>query len=265
MAQTSGEGYRPAYTLDNTWRAARERLEKLETVCDPLTARHLDEVGVRAGWHCLEVGAGAGSVALMLSERVGPEGRVVAVDLEPALLAGVAAPNLEVQRLDIVVDALPEAAFDLVHSRMVLLHLPQRDELVAKLARALRPGGVLLLEESDLRATFAAEEDVFRPSIVAMYRPLPAAGWDVYWPSTGMLGRLEAAGLVDIDSLTEPMTFMGGSPFAEFFQLSCQQLMERLPYTDAERALIEAGLAAIAQPGGPYLAWEMITAWGRRP
>jgi SAM-dependent methyltransferase len=265
MGHSSGDGYRPAYTLDNTWRAARERLEMLEAACDPLTARHLDEVGLRTGWHCLEVGAGAGSVARLLCERVGPDGRVVAVDLEPALLAGLAAPNLEVQRLDIVVDALPEGAFDLVHCRMVLLHLPERDELVVKLARALRPGGVLLLEESDLRATFAAEEDVFRPTIVAAFRPLPAAGWDVFWPSTGMLGRLEAAGLVDIDSLTEPMTFMGGSPLADFFRLSFQQLMESQPYTDAERAVIDAGVAALAQPGGPYLAWEMITAWGRRP
>src|SRR5919108_803098 len=138
MTGTSGADYTPAYTLDNRWRAARERLEVLEAACDPFTARHLDEVGVEPGWHCLEVGAGAGSVARMLCERVGPDGRVVAVDLEPALLADVSAPNLEVRRLDIVVDELPEAAFDLVHTRLVLLHLPPRDELVLKLARALR-------------------------------------------------------------------------------------------------------------------------------
>jgi SAM-dependent methyltransferase len=202
----------------------------------------------------------------MLCERVGPEGRVVAVDLEPVLLADVSAPNLEVRRLDVVVDELPEATFDLVHTRLVLIHLPQRDELVPKLARALRPGGVLLLEEPDLHETFAAEEEVFRPSIVAMYRPLPAAGWDVFWPSTDMLARVEEAGLVEVDSLREPMTFTGGSPLAEFFRISYQQFLETQPYTEAERALIEAGAAAIARAaGGPYLAWEMITVWGRRP
>src|SRR5205085_11955277 len=103
MSTTSDRDYTPAYTLDNKWRAARERLGMLEAACDPLTAKHLDKVGVGPGWHCLEVGAGAGSVARMLCERVGPDGRVVAVDLEPGLLADVSAPNLEVQRLDIVV------------------------------------------------------------------------------------------------------------------------------------------------------------------
>ena len=265
MTERSGAEYTPAYTLDNRWRAARERLEMLEAACDPFTARHLDKVGVGAGWRCLEVGGGAGSVARMLCERVGPDGRVVAVDLEPALLADISAPNLAVQQLDVVVDELPEAAFDLVHTRAVLIHIPQRDDVVGRLARSLRPGGVLLLEELDLTQTFAADDPVFRPSLQAMYRPLLQHGMDVFWPSTTMLARLEATGLADIDSLHEPMTFTGGSPLAQFFRLTYQQFLETQPYTDAERALIREGSAAIARPGGRYLAWAMITAWGRRP
>jgi SAM-dependent methyltransferase len=265
MSAPSDRDYTPAYTLDNRWRAARERLEMLEAACDPLTARHLDRVGVGAGWRCLEVGAGAGSVARMLCERVGPDGRVVAVDLEPALLADVSASNLDVQRVDVVVDELPEAAFDLVHTRAVLIHIPQRDEVLPKLVRALQPGGVLLLEEPDLTQTFAADDDVFRPSIQAMYRPLLQAGFDAFWPSTSMLARVATTGLDDVDSLHEPMTFTGGSPLAQFFRLTYQQFLESQPYTDTERALMEAGASAIARPGGPYLAWDMITAWGRRP
>ena len=51
------------------------RLKLLEALCDPWTFRHLDGIGVRQGWRCLEVGAGAGSVVRWLSERVGPHGR----------------------------------------------------------------------------------------------------------------------------------------------------------------------------------------------
>ena len=262
-ARADGD-YTPAYTLDNRWRAARERLETLEVSCDPYTAAHLDKVGVGPGWHCLEVGAGAGSVTRMLCERVGPEGHVMAVDLEPALLADVSAPNLEVRRLDVVVDELPEAAFDLVHTRAVLVHIPQRDELIPRLVGALRPGGVLLLEEPDLTETLAADEEVFRPALAAMYRPLFEAGLDVYWPST-MAGRLEAAGLVGVTTLRELMTFTGGSPMAEFWRITFRQLLESQPYTEAERAVIEQGAAAIGQPGGHYASWDMITVWGRRP
>jgi len=264
MTAASDGDYTPAYTLDNRWRAARERLETLEVACDPYTASHLDTVGVGPGWHCLEVGAGAGSVARMLCERVGPEGHVVAVDLEPALLADVSAPNLEVRRLDVVVDELPEAAFDLVHTRAVLVHIPQRDELIPRLVRTLRPGGVLLLEEPDLSEALSADEDVFRPALAAMYRPLFEAGLDVFWPAT-MAGRLEAAGLVGVTTLREPMTFTGGSPLAEFWRITFRQLLESQPYTDAERAVIEDGAAAIGRSSGHYLSWEMVTAWGRRP
>ena len=264
MTAASDSDYTPAYTLDNTWEAARERLETLEVSCDPFTASHLDKVGVAPGWHCLEVGAGAGSVARMLCERVGPDGRVVAVDLEPTLLADLSLPNLEVRRLDVVVDELPEAAFDLIHTRLVLVHIPQRNELIPKLVRSLRPGGVLLLEECDLTKAMTADDGVFRPSFEAMYRPVLEAGLDIYWAPT-MPGLVEAAGLVDIVELRELHTFTGGSPLAEFWRITYRQFLETQPYTDAERAIIEEGAAAIARPGGQYVSWEWITVWGRRP
>jgi SAM-dependent methyltransferase len=263
MTATADGAYTPAYTLDNRWEAARDRLTTLEIASDPFTIGHLDKVGVGPGWRCLEVGAGGGSVTRMLCERVGPEGRVLAVDLEPTLLAELSAPNLEVRQLDVVVDELPEAAFDLIHTRLVLVHIPQRDEVIPKLARSLRPGGVLLLEECDLHDALAADEDVFRPSLEVMYRPLRET-IDIYWAPT-MAARLADAGLVDIDELREPLTFTGGSPLAEFWRITYRQFLETQPYTDAERALMERAAEAIAHPGGPYASWEWITAWGRKP
>jgi SAM-dependent methyltransferase len=264
MTATDETGYSPAYLLDNQWRAARERLELLELCCDPMTVRHLDQHGVGAGWHCLEVGAGAGSVVRMLCDRVGPEGRVVAVDLEPALLAGLSAPNLEVRRQDVVVEPLPEAAFDLIHTRAVLVHIPQRDEVLASLVRALRPGGLLLVEEIDLLPTFEQPDSIFRRTVETAYPPLFAVGIDPGWAAT-LPALLESAGLVDRGSDRDPMTFTGGSPLAEFHRITWQQFAENTPYSEAERTVIEAGRAALALPGGPYLAWDYVTAWGRRP
>jgi hypothetical protein len=159
---------------------------------------------------------------------------------------------------------LPEAAFDLVHTRLVLVHIPQRDEVIPRLSRALRPGGILLLEEPDLIMAMTAVEDTFRPSYVVMLQPLIAAGMDPSWAST-MPGRLEAAGLVGTTTLQEPMTFTGGSPLAEFWRITYRQLSETKPFSEAERALLQEGAAAIARPGGSYASWDLITAWGRRP
>ncbi len=58
------------------------RLRLLERLFDPTTTRHLEMIGVSKGWKCLEVGAGAGSVAQWLSMRVGPAGKILATDID---------------------------------------------------------------------------------------------------------------------------------------------------------------------------------------
>lgn len=88
-----------------------------------------------------------GSVAGWLSTAVGPTGRVVATDLDVRLLDRLD-DRVEVVRHDVTRDPLEHDAFDLVHARAVLEHLPPRDEIVGKLASALRPGGHLVLGTS---------------------------------------------------------------------------------------------------------------------
>src|SRR3954451_23201014 len=104
------------YALANSVSAAVDRFAALSAVYDPVTSRHLDEVGIAPGWHCLELGAGSGSVARWMGERVGPAGRVLAVDLDTRWLAGLARGPVELRALDVRTDELPAAAFDLVHA-----------------------------------------------------------------------------------------------------------------------------------------------------
>ena len=126
------------------------RLKLLEALCDPWTFRCLDGIGVRQGWRCLEVGAGAGSVVRWLSERVGSAGRVVAVDLDPRFLGDLRAPNVEVRRCDITQDDIEPAAYDLVHCRALLMHMNDPADVLRRMVAALRPGGWLVAEDADL-------------------------------------------------------------------------------------------------------------------
>ena len=112
------------------------RLRLIEAECDPHTFGYLDAIGVGAGWRCLEVGAGAGSVVRWLSGRVGPKGQVVAVDIDPRFLGDLVEPNVEVRRCDITDDDVEPASYDLVHSRLLLMHL---GDPVASCAAWLRP------------------------------------------------------------------------------------------------------------------------------
>jgi SAM-dependent methyltransferase len=190
---------------------------------------------------------------------------VLAVDLEPALIADLEGPNLEVRRLDVVVDELPQAAFDLVHTRAVLMHIPQRDEVLPRLVGALKPGGVLLLEEMDLTPMYEAD-DLMTRTIEALYRPIFDAGspLDLLWAAT-LPDLLEPAGLVDVGSNRVRMTFTGGSAMANFWLVTFEQLLETQPYTEAERAVMAEGMALMQAPDETYVAWDMVAAWGRRP
>jgi SAM-dependent methyltransferase len=99
----------------------------------------LNLIGVREGWRCLDVGAGGGSATRLLAERVGDTGSVLAVDLDTRLLAPLASARVEVRRHDLLADPLPDGAFDLVHARNLLMHLPARVDALRRLLAAVRP------------------------------------------------------------------------------------------------------------------------------
>jgi ubiquinone/menaquinone biosynthesis C-methylase UbiE len=117
---------------------------------DAVTWRRLRAAGLQLGWRCLEAGAGRGSVARWLGAEVGPHGQVVAVDIDTRFLRDLDSQTIEVAEADVVTDPLPAGPFDLVHARLLLMHLAARDQVVARLVDVLGSGGVLLLEEHDI-------------------------------------------------------------------------------------------------------------------
>ncbi|MEU2258619.1 class I SAM-dependent methyltransferase [Nocardia xishanensis] len=139
---TSSPGDR-YYTLPNAWDFADERLALLGAAYDSGSIALAQRLGVKAGWRCLEAGAGGGSFARLLRSAALPGGRVLAVDADPRHLADLPGLGGEVAQLDLVANDIPERAFDFVHTRVVLLHIADRDIVLERLARALAPGGVL--------------------------------------------------------------------------------------------------------------------------
>jgi hypothetical protein len=91
-----------AYQLDHGWQTEHERLTRIGATLDPVTIGYLETIGVTTRWRCLEVGAGAGSIATWLCHRVGAHGHVVATDLEVKFLTVLDSPNLEIRHHDIL-------------------------------------------------------------------------------------------------------------------------------------------------------------------
>ena len=138
------------YWFDNSLADEGTRLRLLEAIADPRAIRLLDGTHVGEGWRCAELGAGGGSMALWLSHKVGNGGSVVAVDRDTTLLSHlVDHPTIEIVECPIEDLELTPESFDLIHTRNVLMHMDSADAVIGALVDALRPGGVLLVEEAD--------------------------------------------------------------------------------------------------------------------
>src|SRR3954464_13396744 len=93
------------YLFDNTARQAGDRFGALGSLFDPVTFRHLDELGIEPGQRCWEVGAGGGSVVRWMADRVGPSGFVWATDLDVQWLqAGGQRPTGPISRPHLIPD-----------------------------------------------------------------------------------------------------------------------------------------------------------------
>ncbi|MCC5832842.1 MAG: methyltransferase domain-containing protein [Chlamydiales bacterium] len=124
-----------------------EHWRSLEHEWDNLTIRRLVSLGISESFRCADIGAGLGSIAHWMAERVGPTGHVVACDLNPRYLDPQGRRNFEVRKLDITSDELEAEAYDLIHCRSLLIHIGDPAMAIKRMVRALRPGGRLLLEE----------------------------------------------------------------------------------------------------------------------
>jgi SAM-dependent methyltransferase len=250
-----------AYAFPNAWQLARRRLELLEACYDDATFRRAEALGVKRGWQCLDAGAGRGSFARWLAARVGPSGAVVAADIDVRLLEDIDAPGVEVRRMDLATEEPPRAAFDFVHTRLLLIHLPSREEVLRRLAAALRPGGLLMVEEDDVHPVLATAGGDYRDGWRAFLALTGAAGVDAEW-ARDLPGRLDALGLIDVDAEIDSPIFRGGSDAAEFWSLTWLQMSDDAGSDQAQA--IERGRAALDDPAQWFLGPARVIAWGRR-
>jgi SAM-dependent methyltransferase len=143
--------HRYKYLLGDTPRE-RARLAFQAKLWDPVSYDLFDRIGVRRGWKALEVGPGQGSLHLELRRRV--QAPVDVVERSPVFAARLArlcrrdglGPD-RVWQMDLINAPLPRAEYDLIFVRWVFLFLPQPEAHVKKLVRALKPGGVLAIQD----------------------------------------------------------------------------------------------------------------------
>lgn len=260
------------YLFDNSAHQAGDRFGALGALFDPVTIRHVENLGIGLGWRCWEVGAGGGSIVRWLSDRTGTTGSVVATDLDVRWLQQQpSTANVHVLQHDVVNDAPPPGPFDLVHERLVLVHVQDRAAAIERMVSVLRPGGWLLLEDFDSGAGDGgfvdAESDLadLGASIVrGMRQLLTERGAD---PALGskLPGLLRQAGLAGVEA-DAYQVIERGDAVADLLRANVDQvagqLIERRMVTDRDLDRYRERLSSGAlRPTSPTL----VSAWAKRP
>jgi SAM-dependent methyltransferase len=175
-------------------------------------ATALDRLGLREGWKCADVGAGGGDVTVALAQIVGRDGRVYAVDSDPARRDEVAAAAVDAAQAQVV--ALTQAAeeltlpepIDLAYCRFVLLHVHSPLAVLRRMCSAVRAGGWVVAQEPMTSAGRIAGE------------PLSMPGAE--HPDVGAMlpALVRHAGLELVDSWAEAPAWSGPGPVADYLE-----------------------------------------------
>jgi ubiquinone/menaquinone biosynthesis C-methylase UbiE len=218
------------YVFDNSQDSSElKRLQSIEQIFDPASKRRILSTGITDGWRCLEVGAGAGSIARWMSEVVGEMGKVVAVDLDTRFIANINLPNVDVIKEDIQNLSLDDRSFDLIHARYVLIHIPNFRLALTKMLQLLKPNGWLVLEEPDFSAARAiAGQEIeavnrVNQSILQMFEN---RGMD-YAFGVKLPAILQEFDLQLLSVETDAHLANGGSDMANMMKMSALQLAEK--------------------------------------
>jgi SAM-dependent methyltransferase len=253
------------YVFDNENHYAVDQHRCLADMLDGLTIEQLAGTGVGPGWRCLEVGAGGGSIAEWLAREVAPGGEVVATDIKPVHLRP--APNLTVLRHDIVHETAPPGGFDLIHARLVLIHLPDRLAVLDKLVGALRPGGWLQLDEFDLSygpllLSDPADRELYEDFLEAKVRLMEAAGVDVAW-GQHLVEAFTRVGLVDIDARAHLQQWDSAAPGVGLLVHHTRHLRDKFEAVGFGEDRLERVRALLADPRFRATSCPIYTVRGR--
>jgi SAM-dependent methyltransferase len=235
------------YVLDHRLQGERARLALMSRLLDPMHRRHLEALGVGPGARALEVGCGNGSISAWLAGRVGPGGRVVAVDLDLSLV-DAAAPNLELRKGDICAGPVDPGTFGLVTARAVLHLVADADAAIRNLAASLAPGGGILLIEPDFLPVSVAEPPEVRAFWDGWLAWSREQGIDYHVGRT-LAPRLAALGLGQVAGTAETAVYDGGSPWAAYWIDTVAELRPRLVGSGKlDDRLVDQFLARCADP-----------------
>ncbi|MGH3569108.1 MAG: methyltransferase domain-containing protein [Pseudonocardia sp.] len=238
----------------------------------------VDRTGVGPAARALDIGCGPLGILDILSQSVDSAESVIGVDSRPRMLE-MARESLAERGIDgvqlLVADAagtgLPADTFDLVHTRFVLINVPNPEQVVAEMARLTRPGGCVIVQDADFITKAVCEP------------PHPA--WDrlldvvlAVWDDSGFdpyIGRrlpnlLRAAGLVDVEVTVTARVWRSADAYRMLMLAVADVVREQIValglMTGAELDAVVAEVSEhLQRPDTFVMNYLFFQAWGRKP
>ena len=253
----------------------KARLSVVSAGLAPSTASLLDAAGVGEGMRVLDVGCGGGDVTLALAQLVGAHGAVVGIDVDDV--------KLELARADAVragiehveyrigdataIDAREE--YDVVYARFLLTHLADPTATLARMVRATRPGGVVIVEDLDHSAVYSYPALPALAEYVELYNEVSRRrGGD---PEIGpkLLRMLRASRLIEVEVRTAQPVLVDGAPKC-IHQITLENVRDSIVAecvaTEAVLGPIERELDAFCAEPDTIVAFPRVfQVFGRRP
>ena len=236
----------------------------------------LDRIGLHSGDCAIDIGCGPQGILDLLSERVGPRGKVIG--LEQSLPTVERArrfakrrglENVKVIQGDANRTGLPRGSFDFVHARLVLINIPAPQRVVDEMAALARPGGVVASHEGDWHGWICDPPSAARDALFEIC--------DSYARDTGIdlaIGRkshrlLRAAGLENVRVHPTIRSLPHGHPrrgiFLEFLRNMRERLLAHGAVVESEFDRLTAELARDLDDPQRLLCHPYFLAWGRKP
>jgi SAM-dependent methyltransferase len=248
-----------------------ERLRLQSLVWEPTGRQLLSKFGSGSGGRALDVGCGAMGWLRILSDWVGPSGRVVGADIDERMLNAARSflEEEEIANVELVVDDLFDSrlepqSFDLVHARYVIAPLGRGREQVATHRRLVKPGGSLVLEEWDLASWH------FNPAAPAAERLIRLLS-EIFAGLGGEAGRglpelLREIGIEEPGIDAHVIALRPGHPYLRLPLQFSVALESRLLETLSEDELASLRREAdseLAEPGRWGTTFTLIQSWGK--
>jgi ubiquinone/menaquinone biosynthesis C-methylase UbiE len=224
----------------------------------PIAERLVAALDPAPGERAVDLGCGRGAVTLPLARAVGETGHVTAVDVSPAMVGHVRTAadaaglgNVTVEVMDATGLTLPEGAFDLLASSLVLFFLPDPEAALTGWLRLLRPGGragvTTFGEQGDV---WRRVDDLFTPYLPAQMLDARTSGEKGPFASdAGMERLMGVAGGTDVRTVLQDLEvrFADAEQWRSFSMSTGQRAMWRFVPEEARPSLFEAASSMLEE------------------